>query len=474
MSDARGSGVRDNVVERPIENSYVLPGTLLVAGEYPGAPPTRPAAALDQRLGIFLDAGITVFIDLTAAKDRLAPYEPALRALAKQRGVEMQYESFPITDMNVCDEQTMCSVLDAIDEHLAAKRTVYVHCWGGVGRTGTVVGCWLVRRGSMGKDALAEVSRLFATMSADKTRRHAACGSPQTAAQRELVEEWPEGVMYRLSSAKTTEKRRRRKERMGWVVPSARGAHAISPEPTTVVASEDAVDEVEEDDEEEDDLLAEEVLAELEEEEHAGVDPKDRRHRSEYARDVHTRIRGCLLGGALGDALGWPVEFLSNAAIRKQYGADGITELETNAAGVAEITDDTQMTLFTAEGILRSTTRYMEYQAYREPVGTDWGGSHMPHSGVMRHAYLRWLATQEGDFEGSAGPAKRMPFGDPGWLVGEERLYARRSPGNTCISALRAMRSESGKRPANDSKGCGGVMRVAPIGLIPCDDPFAY
>jgi ADP-ribosylglycohydrolase len=93
---------------------------------------------------------------------------------------------------------------------------------------------------------------------------------------------------------------------------------------------------------------------------------------------------------------------------------------------------------------------------------------------VMLHAYLRWLATQECEFAGSAGPAKRIPFDAPGWLVGEKRLYARRSPGNTCISALRAMRSESNERPKNDSKGCGGVMRVAPIGLIPCDDPFAY
>src|SRR5665213_3842839 len=98
MSNARGSGVRNNVVERPIENSYVLPGTLLVAGEYPGAPPTRPAAALDQRLGIFLDAGITVFIDLTAAKDKLAPYEPALRALAKQRDRIRREHQLPIEE----------------------------------------------------------------------------------------------------------------------------------------------------------------------------------------------------------------------------------------------------------------------------------------------------------------------------------------------------------------------------------------
>jgi ADP-ribosyl-[dinitrogen reductase] hydrolase len=92
----------------------------------------------------------------------------------------------------------------------------------------------------------------------------------------------------------------------------------------------------------------------------------------------------------------------------------------------------------------------------------------------MRHAYLRWLVTQSGEYAGAAGPDGQMPFGDPGWLIGEQRLYVWRSPGNTCLSALKAFKAGGEKRPANNSKGCGGVMRVAPIGLIPCEDPFAY
>src|SRR5690348_900631 len=94
----------------------------------------------------------------------------------------------------------------------------------------------------------------------------------------------------------------------------------------------------------------------------------DHSMRAANARAIPARIRGCLLGGALGDALGWPVEFMSLAQIREHYGAAGILNVVTTASGIAEITDDTQMTLFTAEGVLRSTTRLIERAAHHEPV----------------------------------------------------------------------------------------------------------
>jgi ADP-ribosylglycohydrolase len=191
-------------------------------------------------------------------------------------------------------------------------------------------------------------------------------------------------------------------------------------------------------------------------------------------RDLRTRIRGCLLGGALGDALGWPVEFLPLSAIRQRYGVDGITEPPVNDEGVSEITDDTQMTLFTAEGALRSTTRWVEQHAHPQATASDWGGVHFPNPDVMRLAYVRWLATQFGWSKNVKSVVEKMPPGDPGWLVGEDRLFARRAPGNTCIAALRATKGGTVERPTNNSKGCGGVMRVAPLGLIPCEDPFAY
>jgi protein-tyrosine phosphatase len=129
-------------------------------------------------------------VDLTMPEDGLAPYEPQLLALATVRGADIVIDRLPIVDMGTCDVAHMRRILDVIDIRLAEGRTVYVHCWGGVGRTGTVIGCWLVRHGRTGEQALAEVSRLFTTMSADKRRRHAATGSPQTGAQRAMVRTW--------------------------------------------------------------------------------------------------------------------------------------------------------------------------------------------------------------------------------------------------------------------------------------------
>jgi len=173
----------------PIENSYRIPGALLIAGEYPGILPDRPPSELETKLARFLDIGVSAFVDLTGPPDPLAPYEPTLRALAARRRVEISYERLTIPDMDVCNRQHMSRVLDAIDGYLSNGRTVYVHCWGGVGRTGTVVGCWLVRHGKTGQEALDEVARLFATMSETKRRNHPE-GSPQTPAQCAMVQVW--------------------------------------------------------------------------------------------------------------------------------------------------------------------------------------------------------------------------------------------------------------------------------------------
>jgi len=158
--------------------------------------------------------------------------------------------------------------------------------------------------------------------------------------------------------------------------------------------------------------------------------------------DRASRFRGCLLGGAAGDALGAPVEFMDLAAIRAAFGPGGIRDLAPayGRAGGA-ITDDTQMTLFTAEGILRGHVR-----------GMTKGISSIP--AVIGHAYQRWLFTQ-----GLGGSMAEV--GKDGWLLGHGELFARRAPGTTCVSALEA----GGTGPRNQSKGCGGVMRVAPVGL---------
>ena len=172
------------------------------------------------------------------------------------------------------------------------------------------------------------------------------------------------------------------------------------------------------------------------------------------------RIRGCLIGGAVGDALGWPVEFKSESEIFNQYRPNGIRAYDLNAQGVAEITDDTQMALFTANGLLCAET------ANRRD------GRAKPPRGHVAAAYQDWLYTQEADF----GPDAAIRPSGVSWLNDVEGLRHRRAPGVTCLKALRLQNAAPGntedyvKARLNESKGCGGIMRVAPMGLMDWPD----
>lgn len=181
------------------------------------------------------------------------------------------------------------------------------------------------------------------------------------------------------------------------------------------------------------------------------------------------RVRGCLFGGAVGDALGYPVEFMDESQIRAHFGKNGICGYEPDpATGKALVSDDTQMTLFTATGILMGDTR----GKLRSIMGDLW-------SYVALH-YEDWIKTQEVTVEERKAELRaerdsgRFQF-QHSWLINEPRLYHRRAPGNTCLSGIARRMREKGtqfphdgpsKYPINDSKGCGGVMRVAPIGLF--------
>jgi len=169
------------------------------------------------------------------------------------------------------------------------------------------------------------------------------------------------------------------------------------------------------------------------------------------------RVRGCLLGGAIGDALGAPVEFDSLAEIRRKFGPAGITGFAPAYGLTGAITDDTQMTLFTVEGLIRAQQRY------------DSKGICHPAS-VVRFAYLRWLDTQ-GEATGVKDADHALAKGTRGWLVDEPTLRHQRAPGSTCLSGLRSGRLGTPEDRLNESKGCGGVMRVAPVGLM-ASDPF--
>lgn len=163
-----------------------------------------------------------------------------------------------------------------------------------------------------------------------------------------------------------------------------------------------------------------------------------------------SKYRGCLIGGAVGDALGYAVEFYSEKDIRQKYGKGGVAEYElTN--GVAVISDDTQMTLFTASGLLLGTTRGMT------------NGVMAPYPEYIGLCYQDWYQTQQSGILGLKEP-------EDSWLGNIPELHRRRAPGLTCLNALKDGQLGSVAQPANRSKGCGGVMRVAPIGLYFADN----
>lgn len=161
------------------------------------------------------------------------------------------------------------------------------------------------------------------------------------------------------------------------------------------------------------------------------------------------KIRGCILGGAIGDALGAPIEFLNYNEIIQEYGEFGVSDYVEFSDGSGEFTDDTQMTLFTTEGILR---------AYHRAVLKGIGGYTLK---TTFDSYLRWLITQ-----GYSAKVKLDNELVNGWLVDRKELYKQRSPGHTCLDSLINSVPGSMEKPLNNSKGCGGVMRVAPVGLV--------
>jgi ADP-ribosylglycohydrolase len=161
-----------------------------------------------------------------------------------------------------------------------------------------------------------------------------------------------------------------------------------------------------------------------------------------------SRIHGCLLGGALGDSLGYAIEFDSITAIRSRFGADGLRDFAALDGG-SHFSDDTQMTLYTVDGLVEA----LEWA--NSGVGAD-------ANACVWLAYLRWLNTQ-----GVSAP-EPAPRPQPRWIDRQPVLQHRRAPGNACLSGLATGEMGTVYRPVNpDSKGCGTVMRSAPFGLIP-------
>lgn len=341
----------------PFERTYwIIPGKLL-AGEYPASANLEESY---RKLDGLYHAGIKAVINLTEENESnqhgipLFNYENYLTRL----GIKVFRK--PIKDVSTPAKDEMDDIIELIDKCLKGNQPVYFHCWGGVGRTGTVLGCYLLQHNMANRDNVFDfIDYLKRSTSISKR------SSPETREQKDFV------VNYRRTGEKLPQK----------------------------------------------------------------------------------NYIGCLVGGAIGDALGAPVEFNSIASIRSSYGNDGVRDYVEYQDGFGEFTDDTQMTLFTAEGLLRTI--------HREVI-KGIGGALLP---ITHHSYLRWLHTQ-----GIQVLSENIPSGvydiEKGWLLKQRILYKQRAPGNTIVSALRSGHCGKVDKPINDSKGCGTVMKIAPVGLI--------
>lgn len=180
----------------------------------------------------------------------------------------------------------------------------------------------------------------------------------------------------------------------------------------------------------------------------AGEYPGDKygEKEEERKRRVKDCIRGSLMAGAAGDALGYPVEFMSRNAILARYGDKGITEFKLDSDGKALVSDDTQMTLFTANGMLMGLTR-----GYMRGIGGD-------PKNYVGGAYIDWYYTQ------TVNKVSERDDFHYTWLRDLPELAYRRAPGITCLNACESLLAH--RDVENNSKGCGGIMRVAPMGLL--------
>jgi hypothetical protein len=182
MNSLNKSSMQDTPTKRPITESYwVQPGVFL-AGEYPGQFDQEHTR---KRIDALIEAGFDTIVDLTRPNET-TPYLRVLQEQCQSYGVDVQHYRFAIGDYGLPTAELMQSILDKIDESLEAGRKVYLHCWGGIGRTGTVVGCYLVRHGKSGPEALGQLAKWWHRV--PKSRIHPQ--SPETEEQIEFIRTW--------------------------------------------------------------------------------------------------------------------------------------------------------------------------------------------------------------------------------------------------------------------------------------------
>lgn len=174
------------------------------------------------------------------------------------------------------------------------------------------------------------------------------------------------------------------------------------------------------------------------------------------------KYRGCLLGGAAGDALGYAIEFDREEAIAARYGSRGIRDYQLDERGLAPFSDDTQMTLYTANSLLCSLAALSAQASGGAPALVSPSALAAYAPAQMAQFYVEWMYTQVSPF----------PLAEPkAWISSLPELFASRAPGVTCMNACEAM--ANGAKAVNNSKGCGGIMRMAPVGLINTSPGFS-
>ena len=171
-------------MDNPIANSYWVTNGQLLAGGFPGA--LNQEETVNEVRSI-LQAGVSAFVDLTEEGEH-PPYTKALSELSNQLGSSAKHTRMPIRDLGVPSNPGMSRILRVIDEFLKNGEGVYVHCWGGIGRTGPVIGCYMVEQGVTGAEALHKIEDLR------KPTPYSGVRSPDNEVHRKMVLGWAEAI----------------------------------------------------------------------------------------------------------------------------------------------------------------------------------------------------------------------------------------------------------------------------------------
>lgn len=174
----------NQLVQLPIIESYWVENGRFLAGEYPGG---YDLLTTRYRMDAFLEAGINTFIDLTQKRE-LTSYERILNEQAQMLNINVAYHRFEIRDHGIPSHSLMPTILNTIDNALETGRNIYVHCWGGIGRTGIVVGCYFVRHGMASEQAVLQVNKLYKT----RPNNYEFPRSPETTQQVDFILNWHE------------------------------------------------------------------------------------------------------------------------------------------------------------------------------------------------------------------------------------------------------------------------------------------